>query len=294
MSKDLLHRFIFENKPVRGEYVCLSESLQTILNQHDYPPAIQKILAEGLCVAALLSAIIKFTGKLTVQFRGNGGLKLLLAQCDDKFNLRGLAKFDDNLSYQELVESFQDGVLVIMLDNGNNAQRYQGVVAWQGTSLAESIEGYFRDSEQLETKLWLDFEDQKAIGYLLQAIPGTDIVEGADEQKLSNLKIIEQTDLFWPYIFYDKEYPDLLSLLYPEDTIRVFDPAPVNFKCSCNRKRCEDAIIILGQEEAEEELKDKQSIIVTCDFCSKEYVFDRVDVLELFKRDNPPPDNQLH
>src|SRR3990167_6218006 len=146
MTKDLLQRFIFENEPVRGEYVKLEESLQTILNQHNYPAAVRKLLGEALCAAALLSAIIKFTGRLTVQFRGKGKLKLLLAQCNDRYHLRGLAKYEGDLSYEELMSAFHDGVLVIMLDSGAKGQRYQGVVKWQGDSLAASIEHYFRDS----------------------------------------------------------------------------------------------------------------------------------------------------
>ncbi len=158
MNQDILQRFIFENEPVRGEFVNLTESFQTIVTQHDYPPAVRQLLGEALCVAALLSAIIKFKGKLTVQFRGKGTLKLLLAQCNDKFQLRGLTKYDGDVSYEELIKSFQDGVLVIMLDSGVKGQRYQGVVEWKGNSLAESIENYFHHSEQLATKIWLNVE----------------------------------------------------------------------------------------------------------------------------------------
>ena len=293
MSKDLLQRFIFEDEPIRGEFVSLEHSLQDVLEQHDYPDAIKKLLAESLCVAALLSAIIKFTGKLTVQFRGKGKLKLLLAQCDDQYHLRGLAKYDGEMTYEELMDAFNDGILVIMLDSGKNSQRYQGVVAWQGNSLAESIEGYFRDSEQLETKIWLDYKNKKAVGYLLQVIPDSKNNE-RDDDIVSLGNITRQTSMLGTDVFFERHYPEFLTLLYPEYTIRVFEPTPVTFQCSCNRQRCENAIMILGQQEAEEELRDKQTIVVTCDFCNKEYVFDRVDVLALFKRDNLPPDGQLH
>jgi molecular chaperone Hsp33 len=171
MTNDILHRFIFENEPVRGEYVKLDESVQTILAQHDYPPVIKKLLGESLCVAALLSAVIKFTGRLTVQFRGKGKLKLLLAQCDEQSQLRGLAKYDESITQEELAAAFTDGVLVIMLDSGVKGQRYQGVVEWKGDSLAESIEHYFQHSEQLATRIWLTSNEQSAFGYLLQVAP---------------------------------------------------------------------------------------------------------------------------
>lgn len=298
MTKDLLQRFIFENEPIRGEYIKLEDSLQTILAQHAYPPAIQRLLGEGLCAAALLSATIKFKGRLTVQFRGKGKLQLLLAQCDDKYQLRGLAKYDGDVTYEELMDSFQNGVLMIMLDSGVAGQRYQGVVEWQGNSLAESIQGYFRDSEQLATKIWLNADDQRAVGYLLQIIPVADENARAMESEIVNPswhRIISQTEASNLQALLDSSYPELLTQIYPDETIRVFDASPVTFHCGCTRKRGEDAISLLGRDEAEEELREKQSIVVTCDFCNKEYVFDRVDVEAIFKKyGESPPDTHLH
>ena len=298
MTKDLLQRFIFENEPVRGEYVKLEESLQTILNQHNYPAAVRKLLGEALCAAALLSAIIKFTGRLTVQFRGKGKLKLLLAQCNDQYHLRGLAKYEGDLSYEELMSAFHDGVLVIMLDSGAKGQRYQGVVKWQGDSLAASIEHYFRDSEQLATKIWLHSEHDTATGFLLQVIPPADKDARGIENEIINpswQRIVKLTEAADQNILQQAGYPELLTLVYPDETIRIFDAAHVSFFCGCTRKRGQDAIELLGREEAESELQDKQCIVVTCDFCNKEYVFDRVDVEAIFKNsEQPPSDTHLH
>jgi len=298
MTHDILHRFIFENDPVRGEYIKLQDSFHTIVQQHDYPPAVQRLLGEALCVATLLSAIIKFKGRLTVQFRGKGKLRLLLAQCDDQNQIRGLAKYDGVSSYEELVAAFHDGVLVIMIDTGANGQRYQGVVEWKGDSLAESIEHYFQRSEQLATKIMLSVDEKAAVGYLLQVVPMMEQNSLGIQNEIimpSWQRIISLTEKANESILKDRTYPELLTHLYPEETIRIFDGANVTFHCGCTRKRGQDAIYILGRKEAEEELKDKQSIVVTCDFCNKEYVFDRVDVEEIFRlHDQPPPDTHLH
>jgi molecular chaperone Hsp33 len=107
--------------------------------------------------------------------------------------------------------------------------------------------------------------------------------------------IIKQTVNLNPNDLLTMPYQDLLTKLYPEEEIRVFSPVPVTFQCTCSRKRGADAIALLGREEAEEELKDKQVIVVTCDFCNKEYVFDRIDVGKLFEdQDNSSPPTQLH
>lgn len=299
-NQDFLHRFVFDNEPVRGEYIRLETSLQTILDQHKYPPLLRHLLSEALCVAGLLSAIIKFKGKLTVQFRGPGKLKLLLAQCNQDLQIRGLVKVDGgDLTHEELLESFQHGVLAIMLDGGSEQTRYQGIVPWVGNSLAASVEGYFQMSEQLPTKLWLSVSDTHAVGFLLQVMPTpeketTAITQAVTEPSFSRLSKLTQSVLDND-ILLNLPYENLLKFLYIKDVVRIFDAHPVTFSCTCSRKKSAEAIRLIGKDEAEEELKDKNSIVVTCDFCSKEYVFDRVDVAEIFNHGGSlPPDTHIH
>lgn len=292
-KKDILQRFIFDKAPVRGEYIRLQASFKEIINQHPYPEPIRKLLGEALCVAGLLSAIIKFEGRLTVQFQGKGKLKLLLAQCDNQSHIRGLAQYADDMTDADLIESFKQGVLVIMLDSGPS-NRYQGIVAWRGQSLAESIEGYFQDSEQLATKIWLAVNEESAAGLLLQVIPaGKDIEKAAIMPHWK--RITELTQGIGANELLELSAENLLSERYPEEEIRIFPSVKVKFKCTCSKRRSEDAILILGLEEAKAELKNNHQMVVTCDFCNKEYNFDRVDVIKIFEdNDRPPSQTQLH
>lgn len=300
-TKDSLHRFIFDKAPVRGEFVHLHESYRTIVAQHNYPEPIRRLMGEALCVAGLLTAIIKFDGRLTVQFRGSGKLKLLLAQCDNKFQLRGLAKWDggDNISYDDLMDAFEDGVLMISLDSGANVNSYQGIVAWSGRSLAESIEGYFKNSEQLATKIWLSVSDEAAAGLLLQVVPAGQAMSSSVNAELiaphwdHAVKSAAKLD---PADLLTTHYETILRDLYPDEDIRLFPSVELKFNCTCSRQRSEDAIRVLGREEAEEEIRDKNSLIVTCDFCNRQYVFDSVDLASIFSghQDGLPPDTHLH
>ena len=270
-NQDFLHRFVFDNEPVRGEYIRLETSLQTILDQHKYPPVLRQLLSEALCVAGLLSAIIKFKGKLTVQFRGTGKLKLLLAQCNQDLQIRGLVKVDgDDLTREALLDSFKEGVLAIMLDGGTQQTRYQGIVPWVGDSLAASVEGYFQISEQLPTKLWLSVSETHAVGLLLQVLPtpekdATAMAQEIVEPSFSRLTKLTQSVLD-DDILLNLPYENLLKFLYTKDVVRIFDALPVAFSCTCSRKKSAEAIRLIGKEEAEEELKGKNSIVVTCDF----------------------------
>lgn len=298
INNDSLYRFIFEKAPVRGEFIHLQESFQTIINQHAYSPAIRQLLGEALCVAGLLTAIIKFDGRLTVQFRGKGKLKLLLAQCDNNFHLRGLVKCEGDISHDELMDSFNEGILMIMLDSGPT-NRYQGIVAWQGNSLAESIEGYFQHSEQLATKIWLSVNEERAAGLLLQVVPTTDKNAAGIEKEIINPSwehALRLTSRVTDDELLTMDYQTLLQNLYPEEEIRIFPAVSLKFHCTCSRKRGEDAIKIMGRKEAEDELKNNNSIVVTCDFCNKEYIFDAIDIAKIFEtKDSPPPSNiQIH
>jgi molecular chaperone Hsp33 len=291
-DKDVLQRFLFENAPVRGGLVHLSQSYQTIIQQHLYPSVLRHLLGEALAAVCLLASIIKFKGRLTLQFRGKGKLRLLVAQCNQQFQLRALAQWEGELSLQELQDSLRQGILAIMMDSEvSGGKRYQGVVAWQGNSLAQSIEGYFSQSEQLSTRIWLAANETCAGGLLLQVMPK----EKPELYKNDWDHLVLLTEIITSHELLHLDNPTLLHRLYSQEDVRLFEQIPVIFQCDCSIARGENAILLLGREEAEQELKDKQRLIVTCEFCNREFVFDTVDVARIFKKgENPPSSTQIH
>lgn len=282
-DKDLLQRFLFEKSPVRGEIVHLNQSLETILKQHEYPPFIQKYLSQALVAASLLVATIKFHGRLTVQFRGKGKLKMLLAQCNQNFHLRGLAEWDKNITEDELSSAFQQGVLAIMMDPDiEGGRRYQGIVEWKENSLIKSIENYFRQSEQLPTRIWIATDENVAAGLLLQVMPKEQ--PEIYDHDWQHLTILADTITDSELLTLDHELT--LKRLFSAEDIRVFDPEAVTFYCHCSLARSENAISLLSKEEVEDELKNNKNITVTCEFCNREYIFDRVDIAKIFQKGN--------
>jgi molecular chaperone Hsp33 len=279
---------------VRGSFVHLDKTYQTIISQHDYSPELKKLMGEALALVSLLSATIKFDGRLTLQFQGKGSLRLLLVQANQHLHLRGLIQTDKQFeTYEELLAELKKGVMVITMDPDDSLQRYQGIVSWRGNSLKESIEGYFRDSEQLLTRIWLAIDSTRASGMLLQAMPDTRKPE-------SNIVPLATSHPDWEHIIHltsTIKASELLSLdnktilyrLYNQEDVRLFESTPIIFRCTCSLKRSENAILMLGREEAEAELHDKQKIVVTCEFCGSEFSFDRVDVETIFLKGDMPP-----
>jgi molecular chaperone Hsp33 len=158
---------------------------------------------------------------------------------------------------------------------GVRGERSQGIVPLEGSSLAAALETYFSASEQLDTRLWLTADAQRAAG-LLQRLPAE---RGLDED-WERIALLAQTVSTGELL--DLPAERLLYRLFHEETVRLFESEPVAFRCSCSRQRIEDTLRALGAEEVESILEDEGAIEVDCEFCNRHYHLDRVDALKLF------------
>src|ERR1700722_18772358 len=92
-DRDCLHRFIFEQYPIRGHLVHLDAAWRALIEHREYPPAIRDTLGEAVVASLLLAATIKFEGVLSLQLQGDGPMHLMLAQCTSGLGVRGLARY---------------------------------------------------------------------------------------------------------------------------------------------------------------------------------------------------------
>ncbi|MBT7887430.1 MAG: redox-regulated molecular chaperone Hsp33, partial [Deltaproteobacteria bacterium] len=116
IDRDTLQRFIFSDSNVRGEIVHLNQSYQTVIHQADYPENIKSLMGEAMCAVILLTATLKFSGKLSLQLQGDGIVNLLLVQSSDKQEIRGNIQWQGDsgtLSFRELVKN---ATLVITIE----------------------------------------------------------------------------------------------------------------------------------------------------------------------------------
>jgi molecular chaperone Hsp33 len=293
-DKDSLSRFVFENFPVRGELVHLNASWQAMLECHEYPAPVRRLLGEAAAAAVLLASILKFKGQLTLQIHGNGPLTLLVAQCSADLHIRGMAKWADGDFPESLAGLTGDGRLAITIETGNDGERYQGIVAAEGDTLAACLEGYFENSEQLPTRLWLAADQNSAAGMLLQQLPGRAAAEeAADDWRRAQLlaDTLSERELM------GLDNVEVLRRLFHEDQLRLFDPSPVAFRCSCSRERVDSALRLLGRGELDDLAEADGSVEVRCEFCGRSYPLDPVDLEQLFsgaETPAPPPSRRLH
>lgn len=290
--KDNLQKFMFEHAGVRGELVELPHTWQEILSHQNYPQAVQAILGELLAAAALLSANLKFNGTMVMQIHGDGPIKLLVVECDSQLRLRATAKLAanaviaDDASLSELVHSHGQGRFVITLDPNDKLpgqQAYQGIVPLDGESIATIIENYMMRSEQLDTKLWLAADNKVARGLLLQKLPKHGGTESSveDETEAWNRAVILGSTLKQEELL-NTDINTLMTRLFWEETLRVFDPVHPEFHCNCTREKVGDMLKMLGQEEVNAAIAELTQLDINCDFCGKHYGFDQVDCAQLF------------
>ena len=280
---DTLRRFIFEELPVQGRHVHLDATWRAALERQDYPPPVRALLGEAMAAAALLSATLKFEGNITLQIQGAGPVHLLVVQCTSGLKLRGLARWNGDIAAAGFHDLVGDGRLVMTIEQSGKVERYQSIVPLEGDSLSASLENYFERSEQLATRLWLTAGDGSAAGMLLQVMPD----RKADAEAWQHVTVL--SDTLKQSELSGLSAQELLHRLYNEDDVRLFEAAPVAFRCQCSRERIEDTLRGLGHAEVQSIVKEQGRVDVDCEFCGKRYSFDVVDVESLFSGSYPLP-----
>jgi molecular chaperone Hsp33 len=268
--------------------VHLDAAWRALIEHREYPNAIQGVLGEAVAASLLLAATIKFDGVLSLQLRGDGFVHLMLAQCTSGLGVRGLARYQtDGRDEEGDVKAGVDdligaGNLTVTLETDDGAQRYQGIVPISGARLADSLQVYFENSEQLPTRLWLYADGHGASGMLLQRLPGG--AAGADTAAVDDAwrRVQLIGDTLTREELRTLTDAQILHRLFNEDDLRLFEPSPVYFRCRCSRERVSGMLQGLGEAETRAILAERGEVEVRCDFCNRAYVFDAVDVGRIF------------
>lgn len=290
----------------RGRIVHLGPLLDAILDRHDYPEPVARLLAEACVVAVLLGSSLKFEGKFIIQTRTDGPVDMLVADFSTPGSLRAYARFDAGrlavlaaAGETGSATVLGRGVLALTIDQGAHTQRYQGIVELDGTTLEDAARTYFRQSEQIPTEIRLEVakllrrgeggEHWRAGGLIAQFLPeaperlrmpdlpGGDGAPEVEAGPVDNawtevqalVGTIAQTELTDPTV----EPERLLYRLFHEHGVRVFEGVPVEDHCSCSEDRIRGILQGFSAEEIADSISDGV-IRVGCEFCSKDYEFD--------------------
>lgn len=281
-DNDQLTRFLLPHAGVRGVRVHLQETWAQVRARGDYPDSVAELLGEAVAAAALFTGHAKVDGRLSVQLRGTGRLRTLFAECTAAGTLRGIARLADGDTTpvtRDLRDLGPGAILAITIENpggrGGEPVRYQGLVPLESDSLAGAFEDYFRQSEQLPTRLLLAADAQRAAGLMVQKLPG----DAGDEDGWNRVGALFETLSTAELL--DLPADALLTRLFHEDLPERMGERPLAFGCSCSRERVGAMLRSLGMDEARAAVIDGAAR-VRCEFCGERYEFQPDEVETLF------------
>ncbi len=281
LVEDVLHRFMLERAGVRGVLVRLGPAWREVAGRSAYPAALRSVLGQTLAASALLTGNIKFEGALSVELKSSGPLRLLFAECTEQGRLRGLARWSDPLPEPLDLAALPNAIMAITIGHAERGQRYQGLVDLQHPALAPALENYFSQSEQLPARIVLAADGEHAVGLMLQKMPDEGGIDAAQDEDAWT-RIQHLTATLGDEELLSTSPEQLLYRLYHEESVRLFEPRPLAFGCSCTRERVESVLRSLGRDEVEAALEARDGEIeVICEFCAQRYTFDRVDAEHL-------------
>ncbi|MDX1480402.1 MAG: Hsp33 family molecular chaperone HslO [Woeseiaceae bacterium] len=287
VQQDVLIPFAFEKLPVRGAVVQLGSAWQELLSCHDYPPSVRQVLGHAAAAVPLIVATLKDGSSVTLQITGDGPLSMLVMQCDSKLRFRGLANASEiagDLPFETMAAGAR---CAITIDHERSERPYQGIVDVNESTLAASLENYFRRSAQLPSHLALVGGETACGGLLLQQLAGAKTPIGDDWRRLGLL-----ADTLRASEVAGGIGNDLLRKLFAEDDLRVFSPRPARFFCRCSRARAQQVLKLLGEAECGSD--DDEVVVVTCEYCGSRESFDAVDLAAIFAEDPAPRSDALH
>ncbi|WP_417685164.1 Hsp33 family molecular chaperone [Roseibium sp.] len=310
-GQDAVRPFAVEGLDVRGRAIALGPVVDRILERHDYPEPVSRLLAEAIALTSLLGTSLKFDGRFTLQTQSDGPVSMLVVDFTSPDAIRACASFDADQvnALSEAGEATPEkllgrGHLAMTVDQGRHMQRYQGLVELDGISFEEVARRYFARSEQIPTEVRLAVGEVltrsegdgpshrwTAGGVLVQFLPEApdrmrqadlhpgDAPEGTsghhvdEDDAWVEAKALVETVKDDELIDPDVTVERLLFRLFHERGVRLFDPQPIKDQCRCSRAKVEGILTTFKAEEVED-MKVDDKIVVKCEFCSTAYEFD--------------------
>jgi molecular chaperone Hsp33 len=315
---DLVQPFQIDPFALRGRLVRLGPAIDRILSQHAYPEPVAAMLGEAITLAVLLAGALKYDGVFTLQTKGDGPIPLIVADVSTDGAVRGYAQYDAAKLDAALAEAgsaatasagvstaelsvprlLGKGYIAFTVDQGEDTDRYQGIVELSGATLADCAQHYFRQSEQIQAgiKLAVARTETRTVtnpgglgaawragGLMLQRVPpegGYGVIADDVEDGWRRTMVLMSTATAGELVDPDLTPHRLLFRLFHEDGVRVYETHPLEARCRCSRERIETILRAFPADEIDDMAKE-QVTTVTCEFCSTRYTFEATEISRL-------------
>ncbi|WP_291992529.1 Hsp33 family molecular chaperone HslO [Candidatus Accumulibacter sp. ACC003] len=277
MIDDYLCRFLLEDLDISGAVVRLGPAWRQMLDQRDYAAPVGRVLGEMTATTLLLAGNLKQPGRMTIQLRGGGAVSLLVIDCNEKLQIRGMAKCSGAVADGSAAELLGDGQLQLSLDLPSMREPYQSIVPLTGDSIADIFEHYLEQSDQLPARLFLAASPDAAAGLFLQRLPNAEQRDADGWTRVAALAATVQ-----PAELLSLTAEDLLRRLFGEETVRIFPARTVAYNCPEDWDKVRSMLRSLGRREVYATLHEHGEVLIKDDICNREYRFDALAIDELF------------
>lgn len=277
-----VQRFLLENLDIRGAVVHLDSVWQQMLSGRNYPQPVIQLVGEMSATTLLLSDNLKQNGRLTIQLNGSGPVSMLVIDCNESLHIRGMAKCIQQIEPQPVPELLGHGQLLLTLDMPSMRESYQSIVPLNGASITEIFEYYFKQSEQLPSRLFLVTTNQTIFGLLLQKLPTADQQDPDGWVRAEALAATVNDHALWHLAA-----EEILTRLFYEETIRIFDAQTVHYGCHEDPAKIYAMLRLLGRQEVDSILKEFGEVIINDDICNREYRLDALTIDAIFREAGP-------
>jgi molecular chaperone Hsp33 len=291
---DRVQPFSLETASVRGRFVRLGPACEQILAPHEYPKEVGTLMGETLALAVVLATALKYNGIFTLQTQSDGPVGLMVADLTSDGAMRGYARYrPDSLGSAGGGEAMGPvprllgaGHLAFTVDRGPESDRYQGVTALEGATMADCAHTYFRTSEQLETAIRLTADPSRpdgaaAAALMIQRLPGQDrgrLDPEESEEAWRNAVVLTSSVTDDEMLDPGLDANTLLMRLYHEPGVRVYRTKPIHHACRCSRERVTSTLAAFPRAELDELRDENGNLSVQCEFCQTEFIVDDDDL----------------
>ena len=276
MKSDLITRFIINNSSIRGNIIRIKNSLGELKKSLTIPEQLASSFNEIITVCPMLAATLKFEGGLILQIQGKKSLKLIIAESDNDFKIRGTIKLSEhtNESFRDLI---QDAIVALTVIHKDQKTPYQGIIEVGSGEIKAMIEHYLTQSMQIKSKVFFHQTKNESFGVLFQELPHEN-----EEQKVITESLWNDIDLINSNTLSDGP-EQFLKNIFTQNDVQIFEEHVVQYECSCNQEKIYKTISLIQENEIYSSIKD-DCIEMVCEYCHKKYTVTKEEIDIIFNK----------
>lgn len=276
MKSDLITRFIINNSSIRGNIIRIKNSLGELKKSLTIPEQLTSSFNEIITVCPMLAATLKFEGGLILQIQGKKSLKLIIAESDNDFKIRGTIKLSEhtNESFRDLI---QDAIVALTVIHKDQKTPYQGIIEVGSGEIKAMIEHYLTQSMQIKSKVFFHQTKNESFGVLFQELPHEN-----EEQKVITESLWNDIDLINSNALSDGP-EQFLKNIFTQNDVQIFEEHGVQYECSCNQEKIYKTISLIQENEIYSSIKD-DCIEMVCEYCHKKYTVTKEEIDIIFNK----------